>query len=249
MPFEITISNAKVFQSCIDAIATLIDEGEFEITEKGITLRAMDPSQIAMVDFSMPKHSFEDYRVTPKKIGMNLEALSKIMGRTRAGEKLVMKLDESGSRMLLTFKGQSTRKFTMPLLDLRGATPKEPQIDFDGKVDMNSSLLKEAIKDTALVSSHVVLQTDKNSFLIESSGDRGEVKINTEKSNDAILDFKVSTESRAMFPLEYLNDILKAADTTTNISLELKSNAPLKVKYKIGDAELAYYLAPRIETE
>ena len=50
--FELSLDSAKTFKDCIDAIATLIDEGHFEIGADGMKLRAMDPSQVAMVDFS-----------------------------------------------------------------------------------------------------------------------------------------------------------------------------------------------------
>lgn len=51
-----------------------------------------------------------------------------------------------------------------------------------------------------------------------------------------------------MFPLDYLQDMLKAASGDTKVNLFLKSNAPVKVSYKIGDANISYFLAPRIET-
>ncbi|MFH1470714.1 MAG: DNA polymerase sliding clamp, partial [Candidatus Micrarchaeota archaeon] len=47
--FEIQIDDARVWKNCIDAIVNLIEEGTLEIDTDGIRLRAMDPSQIAMV--------------------------------------------------------------------------------------------------------------------------------------------------------------------------------------------------------
>ena len=50
-----------------------------------------------------------------------------------------------------------------------------------------------------------------------------------------------------MFPLDYLQDMLKAASSDTKVSLSLKSSAPVKVSYSIGEASINYFLAPRIE--
>ena len=105
--FEIVFDNAKIFKDCVDALVTMIDEGEFKITKEGIKLCAMDTSQIAMIDFNYPKAALEKYDVpNDVKIGLNLDDLSKVTSRARPGEKLVLKLDKGGSRLEMLFKGK-----------------------------------------------------------------------------------------------------------------------------------------------
>lgn len=247
--FEVVFDNAKVFKDCVDALVTLIDEGEFDITNEGIKLRAMDPSQIAMVDFVLPKAAFEKYSVENEmKIGLNLEDLSKITSRVRQGEKLIIKLDKSKSRLELVFRGKSTRKFNISLLDASGMVPKQPKIDFDAKVKLSGSLIKEGLKDAALLSAYVVLRADKDGFMITSSGDKGEVIIEAKKDEDVLIEHSVSSESRAMFPLEYLNNLLKNVEADVAVTLNLKNDTPLKLEYPIAQANVTYYLAPRIES-
>lgn len=247
--FELVIPSAKNFKSSVDAIVTLIDEGSFELTENGMTLKAMDPSQIAMVSFMMPKSSFEKYEVGEQTaIGLNLEDLAKVMARVRADEKLVMKLDESKARLVLLFKGKTTRRFVLPLLDIGSSTPKEPTIEFESKMKCSGNFFKEALKDTGLVSSHVILSAHSDAFVIESTGDKGEVSIRTEKDSDQIFDYTVTGDSRAMFPLDYLNDLLKNTDAATTVEVDLRTDAPMRLAYDIDQAKVTYYLAPRIET-
>jgi proliferating cell nuclear antigen len=246
--FEITFASAKEFKNSVDALATLIDEGTFNLTSEGITFKAMDPSQIAMVDFSMPKTGLEKYEATAEaKITLNMDDLAKITTRYRSDEKLTLKLDESNTRLILLFKGKSTRRFNLPLLDSSAEPPKTPSIDFDAEIKMSGNALKEGLKDANLVSSHVVLNAKPEGFDIEASGDKGKVLIEAKKDDDILLECAVKTASRAMFPLEYLNDLLKAADASTTIGVGLKTDAPLKISYKIGEATVAYFLAPRIE--
>jgi len=247
--FEVVFPNAKSFQSSVDAIVTLIDEGEFHLGENGMTLKAMDPSQIAMVSFAMPKSAFEKYEVQgDAKIGINLEDLARIMSRVRGDEKLVMKLDESKARLVLTFKGNTTRRFVMPLLDIGSSAPREPTIEFESKLKCSGTFFKEALKDTGLVSSHVILSAMSDAFVIEANGDKGEVSIRLEKGSDQIFDYAVKSESRAMFPLDYLNDLLKNTDAATTVDISLRTDAPLRLSYGIDNSVITYYLAPRIET-
>ena len=82
--FELKLDNAKHWRDCIDAIVSLIDEGLFSISPEGITLKAMDPSGISMVSFTMPKKAFSKYEIEKAvSIGLNLDNLSKILARTR----------------------------------------------------------------------------------------------------------------------------------------------------------------------
>jgi len=248
--FELKIDDAKLFKDSVDAIATLIDESEFDINENGVFLRAMDPSQIAMVDFKLPKQSFEKYEVPEQiKIGLNLDDLSKIMSRVRAGENLTLKLNDSGSRLELIFKGNSVRKFNLPLLDIGSSSPKTPSIEFDAKVKLNGNVIKEGLKDASLVSSHVVLNATEKGFDIKAHGDKGDVVIETLKGQEILLEHTVNNEAKAMFPLEYLNDLLKATDAASIVEINLGTDKPLKLQYEIGEATITYYLAPRIETE
>ncbi len=62
-----------------------------------------------------------------------------------------------------------------------------------------------------------------------------------------LMEHTTNRESRAMFPLEYLNDMLKNTNPDAIVTLDLKSDAPLRIEYPIGDATVIYYLAPRIE--
>ncbi len=244
--FDISFDNAKSFKDCVDAIVTLINEGEFEVSSEGMKLRAMDPSQIAMVDFSMPKKACKEYKVdADTKIGINLEDLAKVTGRARPEDSLNMKLKDS--RIDLNFQGKTKRKFNLPLLDIAGNSPKQPNIDFDSSIKVNSTVLKEALKDASLVSSHVILSVDKEGFNIEAIGDRGEVLIEAKKDDKVIIAHESQANSRAMYPLEYLNDILRGADSSAIVTFNLKSDAPLKVEYSIGEATVVFYLAPRIE--
>ncbi len=246
--FSLTFDDAKFFKECIDALVSLIDEGEFEVSSEGMTLRAMDTAQIAMVDFAMPKESFKEVKVEKdQKIGLNMENLSRIMSRTRQGESLTMSLDESGNRLVLLFKGKVRRKVSIPLLDLNLVETREPKIDFDAVVKLDSSALKESLKDASLVSSYVTMSAEDGAFRIEAKGDNGEITNEMTVEDGSLISLESKEASRAMFPLDYLNDILKGAPSDAVVTLELKTDAPLRLSYNIKDARFTYYLAPRIE--
>jgi len=244
---EIEIEDAKAWKSCIDSIVNLIDEGSFEITSNGISLKAMDPSQIAMVSFSIPKSAFSSYKIDETtKLGINFDSMSKILARSRGKDKLKMMLDEN--KLVLEFLGEDKRSFKLPLINVQEGAQKEPRIEFDAVVKIKAGQFKEILGDAALLSSHIVLEASSKGFSVEVHGDSGDLRVERDKTGEATQHIEVKKDSRATFPLQFMEDMVKACPDDGVLSLNLKTNSPIKVEYSIGEAKLVYYLAPRIET-
>lgn len=246
---EFAVKDAKSFKNYVDAINALVDEGVFLVDSEGVRLRTMDPSQIAMVDFFVPKSGLArlDAGESASSLGLNLSDLSKVLNTARAEETLAISLDEKASRVELVFTGGSKRSFKLPLLDLPGTLPKEPKINFDAEVKIRGGAFKSMLKDAGLLSSHVVLSIREGELDVEAHGDAGDVKIETKKDSGTLSEAKATTAARAMYPFEYLENMTKACPDDAVLGIWLKSDAPVKLGYEIGSAKLMYYLAPRVE--
>lgn len=242
--FKAVVNDSRSWRSSIDAVAALIDEGTFTINESGIMLRAMDPSQIALVDFLLPVKGFEKLEVQrPVSIGVDLAELSKITKRSKPEDKIELSFD--GNRLKMSFRGETTRNFSLSVMEASSTPPREPKIDFTAEIKIAPNIIKEALKDAELLSNHVSLNAD-GGLTIRADGDTGSVDITL--TEDRILSLNVKTPARAVFSLDHLNNILKEADAPSVVSMSLKTDAPLRVEYNIGDARVVYYLAPRIES-
>ncbi len=243
------IADAKFFKSCLDAVGNLVDEGTFEVSAKGMHLRSMDPSQIAMVDFLLPPEGFEKLDAQDAAtLGLNITDVGKILSRARAGEKLNLSLPEKESKLALEFMGESKRQFTLPLIEVGGSMPKEPKIPFDANIKLKGGAFKEILGDAGLLSSHLVIHAKDGEFVVEAHGDAGDLLSVTRKDASSVSQFSCTNPARAMFPFQYLQDMTKACPDDATLDLSLKTDAPIRIAYQIGKAQLAYYLAPRVET-
>ena len=241
--FKAVISDTKAWKNSIEAVAALIDEGTFQIDEKGIKLRAMDLSQIALVDLELPASVFEEYKVDKAvNIGVDFTELSKIIKRSRPDDRIELSLD---TRFKLLFKGDTTRSFSIAIIESTSNPPKEPKIEFPAEMKILASTLKEALKDAELVSNHVSLKIG-DAFSIKAEGDTGSADIKFEK--ESILSLSAKTEAKAVFALDQLNNLLKASDAQSLIMIKMKTDNPIRIEYAIGDGRVIYYLAPRIES-
>ena len=241
--FNAVISDTKSWKNSVDAIAALIDEGTLDIGEDGFKLRAMDPSQIALIDFFLPKKAFEEYKIDKEtSIGVDFSELSKITRRCRLEDNIELSLD---SRFSMKFSGETTRKFDISVIDSTSTPPKEPNIDFTVEIKIGASILKESLKDAEQISNHVALLAEKD-LSIAAEGDTGSVDIKIPSNN--ILGMDVKEKTKSVFSLDQLNNLLKAADQSSIIQLKLRSDSPLRLEYAIGEGRVVYYLAPRIES-
>ena len=245
--FEIKIDDARYWKNCVDSIVSLIDEGSFSISKEGISLKAMDPSGISMISFFIPNKAFAKFDVDkPATIGLNIENLGKILASSRSEEQLVMK--ESGNKFLVEFIGKnSRRKYKLPMIDVKKDADKEPKIEFDSVVEVRSDSLKEILKDANLLSTHVGFKTDKDSFVVIAKGDAGELEEEHMNNADVIKKINASKASSATFNLDYMERMISACPSNSVMTLSIKTEEPIRIDYKIGDANVSYYLAPYME--
>jgi len=246
---KIVAKEAPALKSAIDSIACLVEEGVFEITSEGITLKAMDPSQISMVSFSMPKSAFVEYSVSEhRKLGLDIMQFSNILSRGKRGEKAELSAEDG--RLVVKFVAdKKKRTFKIPLLDIGEGVQREPKIEYTNHVKIGGDSFKEVLKDAKLVSSHVKLIMNPEAFMVEVKGENGDVKAEFESGNPELLELKTVSGAKATFPLQYLEDIVKATSASSHITINLETDRPLKLEYEIEGAKVVYFLAPRIESE
>jgi proliferating cell nuclear antigen len=247
---KLVVAEAPAFKVAIDAIVNLVEDGVFEVKKDGLYLRAMDPSQISMITFSMPKSAFAEYNVSEEqKVGLSITQLASILSRAKHGEKAELSLEDG--RLIIKFLAEKKKRtFKIPLLQTGEALQREPKIDTTNYVKIDGDAFKEALKDAKLISSHVRLVLTENTFSVEVRGESGDAHTEFEKGGKELIEVHVvGSGARATFPLQYLEDIVKASTAGNPVTIYLATDKPLKLEYELSGAKATYYLAPRIESE
>ncbi len=248
--FKLVMGDPKTLKNIMDAIVSLIDEGPMEIDKEEVRVKAVDPSQIAMVSLTIPKDAFMEYDVTePVIVGLNFSNLVKILNRARTGDKLELTLEDNQFVVKFISKKRK-RTFHVPVIETRDIIRKEPNVEPEAVVKMLCSAFKDSLKDAVLVSSYMALEVHPDKFIFDAKGDSGKLVIEIEKDDENIREFTCDLDSvRASFSIQYLENIVKACPDTNVLELYLATNKALKIQYNIDKAALKYYLAPRIEMD
>lgn len=246
---KLVVQEAPALKAAIDSIVCLVEEGQFEVKKDGLHLKAMDPSQISMVSFTMPKEAFIEYNVPEEmKIGADIGQLANVLGRGKRGEKAELAIEEG--RLIVKFFGEKhKRTFKVPLIETGDRVQREPKIEFKNSAKIRAEVLKETLKDAKLVSSHVRLQLTQEQLVVDVRGESGDVKAEFDKGSPELPELATQGGAKATFPLQYLEDMVKASGSSSPVTINLETDRPLRLEYDVEGAKVVYFLAPRIETD
>lgn len=233
----ITIKNTSVFKKSIEAISGIIQEANIRFKDDGIYIKAIDKTQILLLDFSMPKSGFESYVIEPNLIGLNLVEFNNMISRTFEKDKIKLELKENYLDIYLL--GSIQRRFNLPFIDLNDEDIKIPEIKFDAQVKINAYLFKEILKDASIVSSTIMFKVVDGNFIIESEGEKGKILTEVSKAQ-----MKSKKQVIVKYSLSFLKNITKTIDNDVEILLKFSEEAPLYLEYNLDkDVNIKFYLS------
>jgi proliferating cell nuclear antigen len=242
------VINAEVFKDAIETVSTLVDEAKFRLTKDGMTARAVDPANVAMVAFSLNAKAFETFEATDGEIGVDLTRLMDILGMASKEDKIELSLNEETRKMEIR---TGTLAYTLSLLDPGSIRkePKVPNLDLPAKIVLNGNELKRAVKAAEKVSDHMALGVSGKTFFIEAEGDLDKVRL--EIPETSLISIEAKNDVRSLFSLDYLSDLSKSLGKSEHVIIDLGSDYPVKFSFNIagGNGSVTYLLAPRIESE
>lgn len=236
----IELKQVDFFKGAVESISSFIPEGNFRFSDKGVSFKAIDPSQVVLVDFFVDKKCFDRYAIEPNFVGVDVVELNRILQRLLPDDKL--SIDVSDAELKLKFESDMKRFFRLPLIDVSGEEPKSPVIEYDVKIEISAHSLKEILKDANLFGSSIVLKVIDGKFFVEAKGSQGVMEAEATK----VSHISSKKEVTAKFSLNFLQNIVKQADSAKLITIELKNDSAMRVTYPIGPSKIIFYLAHMI---
>jgi len=238
---------SEVLKGIIDVTSPLVNEVKFNITLKGISLRAVDPAHVAMVDLEVNSKAFEEFKATDMELGIDMDKLSSIMRLSSSGDMVTLEYDEESNRLIVKI-GNLIRK--MGLIDTAGMPdPKMPNLNLPGKVILKASELNQGVRASEAVSDHLALTVDKDTFELFAEGDTDTVNLKLPK--DLLVELNTSSKCKSLFSIDYFSNMIKPVRNEDPITIMIGNDNPIKVEFDIAEnkGHVIYLLAPRIESE
>lgn len=238
---------SDTLKGLVNIISTLIDEVKFTIGSEGMTLKAVDPAHVAMIEMEIGKGAFESYEAEDTEIGLDLDKVKGVLKLASSGDIIRMEQDESHGRLVFKI-GNITRR--MNLVDTSSMSDtKVPQLTLTADIGIAVDELQKGIRAAESISDHITLRAGPDYFELSCEGDTDSASLRLDKGSLVSLDTEADVCS--MFPLDYFSNIIKAIPAGTVVNIELDNDYPVKLVFSLadGNAKVDYLLAPRIESE
>lgn len=236
---RLKLENSKLLFDIVNILSEIVIEINFKVNKEGMNLTAIDPANVLFISLNLSKNNFLEMEVDNEILGINLDIFKSILGRAK-GEPIELIKEENKLIMKILNK---SKEFELSLFNVESEEKKMPNLDFTGKIEINSSDLSEYIEDCSIVADSCSFISNGELFIINAHGDLN--SFNSELTDE----IKIEGIGNSKFSLEYLNKIIKASKLTDKIILNLGKDYPLKMDFINDNLNLSFILAPRVETE
>ncbi len=245
---RLTLAEPKYLKESITIISELVNEGRFKITSNSIELIAMDPANVAMIIFRLLSTTFTEYKIEKDiEIAINLNNLKQILRRSNPNDILSLELG-TDNKLKIILKGNTTRTFSLPIIDSDEKEQKIPDLKFPVTINMPSNVLSSSIEDVDIVSESVSFIAEPMKFTIQAEGDLSQARVEIKEDETTKID--VAEKVRAKYSIEYLKKMTGAAKLSDEVVVQFNKDYPLKIEYKVVDRMvLSFILAPRVEND
>ncbi len=243
--------NAGLLKSSVDTVSVLVDECKVRLDEDGLSIKAVDPANVGMVELDIPAGSFESYEADDELLGLNLVRFEDIVGMANKGDTVEMELDEETRKLTIRIDGL---RYTLSLIDPDSIhqEPNVPDLDLPGDITVAGAELRRGVKAAGMVSDHMAfgVSGDDETFYMRAEGDTDDVRVDL--GEDDVIELETGGENaESLFSLDYLDSMAKAIPKDAAVAVEVGDDYPVKMNFDVagGDAKVTYLLAPRIENE
>ncbi len=243
------IVSASTLQDALDSVSVLVDECKIRLNEEALSIRAVDPANVGMVDLTLEAAAFESYEADGGVIGVNLARLEDIAGMANSGDLIHLELDEETRKLHIETDGLS---YTLALIDPESIRqePDIPDLDLASEIVVEGAQIDRGIKAADMVSDHIRLRVDETdeTFFIEAEGDTDDVDLELTREDLIAL---TAGPADSLFSLDYLKDMNKAIPGDAEVTIELGEEFPVKLHYGFAEGlgQVTFMLAPRIQSD
>lgn len=236
------LDQPKIFSDVASILSELVTEVRIKVSSSGLKIIAIDPANVALISFKLPASVFSELESNNEVLGINLGSLKAVLKRCKPGSSLLMQTQDNTLRVEIQDKIK--RKFNIALINIETEEKEMPVLDFNCKVQMACPDFLDAIEDCGVVGDACSFGLQEGKFVI---GAKGLHSAKSEFSGDEV---KIEGEKgKAKYSLEYMQKFIKACKLSENVGINFSDDYPLKLEFKNDAFQLAFVLAPRVETE
>ncbi len=239
----------------IGAVAPLVNEAKLKVSPTGITIRAVDPAHVGMIEVTLTSGAFAKLEAEEMELGMDVTKFESVIAVAKPGEMIDIERDTEMNRLVVKI---GSLVEVVPL-DMAGMADFEvPNLDFPAMVKVKAEEITQMLKTSKKASDNIELSANKESFrLVGYSGsdiDR-ELTMNITMNRAQLEELKAPNETASTFSLEYFSLMVNSVEKDRILTISLGNDFPVKIEADLAVDEntgpqgsVFFLLSPRIES-
>ena len=238
----IKLDKPKLLGDAVSIISEIVTEVRIKLQEDGMSIVAVDPANVAMVVFKLPRETFSQYEAGGEIWGINLADLKMVLKRASTSSSIILEQDEN--QLKISIFDKVKRIFHMALIDVESEDKDEPRLDFNCNVEMTSDNFSQAIEDCSVVADSCSLVSGSGFFIVEGSG-----SLNSARAEFSGDEAKIDGIGKSRYSLEYLMKFIKAGRISEKVIIRFSDDYPLRLDFPGEKMGMGFILAPRVEND
>ena len=236
------LDRPKLLSDAVGIVSELVSEVRIKLLEDGLSIVAVDPANVSLVIFRLPKESFSQYEIGSEVWGVNLDDLKRILRRASAADSVVF--EEDAGQLKISIFDKVKRVFNLSLIEVSSEDKDVPELSFGCKVELDSSDFSQAIEDAMIVADSCAFITGEGFFMVEGVGN-----LSSARSEFTGGDVQISGIGRAKYSLEYLMKFIKANKISDRVVVNYSDDSVLRLDFPGEKMGMGFVLAPRVEND
>jgi len=206
-------------------------------------VRAVDPASVAAVALDLPAEAFEAYAAGGETVGVDVDRLADVVGLADPGDAVRLVLD-TDRRQLHVLVGELA--YTLGLIDPEAIRepldPDEMNYDCPAELTIEGRDVSRIVAAADMVSSHLTLGVDEETFYAEAAGDTDDVALSFDRDDLLAL---TPADAASLFSLDYLRELARPIPAGSEVAVELGTEQPVTLSFSLGEGEATFLLSPR----
>jgi proliferating cell nuclear antigen len=244
-------------RTLFEALKEVLVDVNITFDEEGMKIMALDPSRVAVIHLKLVSKSFIHYECNkPRKIGVNLSSLYKLIKLSGNNDVLTMFIESASSsyepklHIIIENKNTNTKIHSkLKLIDIDEDILEIPDVDVDSVITMPSSYFQKICRDLSVISDTLNIKSEGNVFTMSAKGDIGEtsVVLGGSQTETGVVFSKEAEKIEGNYDIKYLNLFTKSTSLCGQIELYLKQDYPIVLLYSVANlGSLKYVLSPSL---
>ncbi|KAK4055941.1 proliferating cell nuclear antigen [Microbotryomycetes sp. JL221] len=184
---EARLGQAELLKKILDAIKELVSDANFDCSDEGIKLQAMDNSHVALVSLYLTSKGFTKYRCDrDMSIGMSLSSLTKIIKCAGNEDVVTLRADATQDVLALVFENKNSDRvgeYEMKLMDIDSEHLGIPETVYDAEIQLPANEFNRVIRDLKELGESVKIEVSKEGVRFSSEGDIGKASVTLKQTD------------------------------------------------------------------